>query len=831
MTNLVLQTNVQKKISPHVLSQFPEFYRDYGPGFIHFVEEYYRWMEEEGPLFDARRVLDYKDVDAATSEFLIYFKNKYLPEVQLETESNVRLMVKHSLDLYRSRGTPRAIDLLFRLVFGRGASVYYPWRDLFRLSDGQWVRPTYLEVTPRNDLLKFVNRDIVGMTSGATGFVERVVRKRTPSKIIQLLYVSSLDGDFAVGEQVNLSEEADRFPLSECPKIIGSLTELEVTSGGEGFAEGDVVEIDLGKGLGGTARVQNVESRSGVIDFELYRGGYGYAANSVVLVSQKVLTLANVNIGTPNNEGWFSLFEVVAQNTCTISYTSLVGGTFANNDTVYAYHANNQLKGTGLVLNVVTTNSTAGDLGLYVVSGNLDGTKILGSSNTVNATTSVFTNTTAVGNVIGVSDQVTVTVANTTGDFAVGEVLTSGNALAQVILWSPGMANTGTMTLEERVGGFDAGSILTGETSMITGNVQSVILRLGVINSTGSFSTDPRATLRGMVSNTTAYVSRVSAGTGANVSFSSDLLYGEDVPICNDLVSDYVAINVAATAYGFPANPTANIASIISETLDIDVIEFGKVASIAVLNPGEDYDAAPIVRIYERRTAPARLVDYIVGYANSTAAFNQGEVVTQSATGAQGLIRTSNSTHLVMERLSIYSTFVPTINSTTRIVGTDSGASANAISVQAHRILERNDIRGQEIGLNALIDTRLVSAEGSVTTLQVLDSGYGYEDGEEVTVRGGTTDALARVVLRKQGVGTGYYKRKGGFLSDQKKLYDGDYWQDFSYEVRSSVPFDKYREMLLALLHVAGTKPFGALYHAVVADLDRRAIPSTVTVT
>jgi hypothetical protein len=93
---MAIDPNVQKQISNFIDSQFPRLYQEFGQTFIDFVTAYYEWMETEGPLYDSRRASDYQDIDTTVDEFIVYFKNKYLPNIQLETRSNVELLVKHS---------------------------------------------------------------------------------------------------------------------------------------------------------------------------------------------------------------------------------------------------------------------------------------------------------------------------------------------------------------------------------------------------------------------------------------------------------------------------------------------------------------------------------------------------------------------------------------------------------------------------------------------------------------------------------------------------------------------------------------------------------------
>ena len=110
---------IQKNISNFIESQFPDIYKEEGPIFVEFVKNYYEWLEDKNfnsnsaVTYHSRRILDYKDVDDTVDEFILYFKEKYLKEIQLSTVSQTRQLIKHSLDLYRSKGTERAVDLFF----------------------------------------------------------------------------------------------------------------------------------------------------------------------------------------------------------------------------------------------------------------------------------------------------------------------------------------------------------------------------------------------------------------------------------------------------------------------------------------------------------------------------------------------------------------------------------------------------------------------------------------------------------------------------------------------------------------------------------------------
>jgi hypothetical protein len=129
-----------------------------------------------------------------------------------------------------------------------------------------------------------------------------------------------------------------------------------------------------------------------------------------------------------------------------------------------------------------------------------------------------------------------------------------------------------------------------------------------------------------------------------------------------------------------------------------------------------------------------------------------------------------------------------------------------------------DDANSQYLGLNSIILANTIVGNGSITGMQIVDSGFGFVDGETISFDNENGISTGIAVVKKQGIGQGFYQQKGGFLSDQKKLFDGNYYQEYSYEVRSSIMLNKYSDMLKKVLHVSGTKFFGALLYNSIAN-------------
>lgn len=787
-----LDPRIEEIISSQIASQFPDFYREEGPIFVAFVQKYYEWLESEGQaLYHSRRQLSYRDIDTTIDDFLVFFTRKYLNGIQLETESNVRQLIKHSLDLYRTKGSERSIDLLFRLVFGVGAQVYFPSKDVFKLSSGQWIVPTYLEVVDRGSLDQFLGVQVEGTASGARGFVERIVRKKTPSKYVDVMYLSDVKGVFQAGETVNKSFN----PISEsvCPVVIGSLDSLTVVNGGGGYEVGDIVDLTSVHGYGGKARVTAVTQADGRVSLELVDGGFGYTVNAEILISNAILTLSGM-AGTGGE--YFELFDQITQSTATVEYEG-ANGEFTRGTQVFTYHANNDLRGIAWVADVNAANATHGNLVLSVVSGNVDGGPFYTTANAVTANQSSISWSNAVGNVIATGES-TVLLTGRVGDFQFGETVVQNTTRAVVTAVAGDQ-----LYLTDLSGTFSIGSSLSGELSGATGVVNTVSVAVGV---TGSNNFVAGGYHHAVHNEESLRVVTSSFGSGFSMEIGT-LSDEETVDINTDFLSDYVDVNLDAAAYGFPADPTANLADTLAAALSFDSYEIGQVETVNLLNPGEGYAVPPMIRIYEPAIYGLGRTGYALDFVGASGTFGVGETVSQG--DAKGVVLTSNTTVLTLKRLTVGSSFVPTSNSTTRITGASSGTTANVVGVSA---LSEGAMSVSRTGSDAVFTTQSTTEDGYVESLSVVDSGLGYVDGLQVSFGlDGRDSGVARVSSQTQGTSQGYYKRKGGFLSSTKKLFDGHYYQEFSYDVRSAKAIDDYADMLRQVVHMAGTKMFGTL--------------------
>lgn len=270
--------DLSKTISEYIEQQFPAVYREDGPNLVAFTKAYYEFMENtsESPTTLSRSMFQNRDIDETLDSFLVHFKEKYLSEFPYAKAVDKRFAIKHIMDYYRSKGTPQATELLIRLLFNEEASVYYPGDDILRASHSKYKIPKYIEVTQSARSAGFVENQITGSRSGATAFVEGLVKKRVQGRIIDILYISNIKGSFTTDELVS-----DDGLLTNAPKIIGSLSSMNIVNGGRNNVIGDIFDVNDDTGRQGKIRVTGIENATGRVDFELVDGGSGYTLNDL----------------------------------------------------------------------------------------------------------------------------------------------------------------------------------------------------------------------------------------------------------------------------------------------------------------------------------------------------------------------------------------------------------------------------------------------------------------------------------------------------------------------------------------------------------------------
>ena len=523
-------------LSTLVQDQFPSFYREDGPEFIAFVEAYYEYLEQTGQTLQISRSLPEQfDVDTSTGLFLEQFKQTYLSGIPGQLASDSKLTIKHIYDFYAAKGSARAVELLFRILFDDAASVRYPSEDVLRPSDAKFVRPRYIEVyAPSLTTLRSLEgREIIGATSGAKAFVESIATKLLNNIKVHVLFLSSLQGNFLREEIIAPSDTGIQDNM---PVITGSLSSINITLGGSNNAVGDTFKVSSTSGKQGLARVTSIANSTGLIVYRIndespytniaslatqFSGGYGFSQNTQfteILVNDNHLVVNNViniaqtysNSSLVDNAQFYN-HEFVIQPLERITFLSgqafttvyenwIASSPNAKSPLIKGYNANAQLIGTG-----------------YVVGHNLDGD------------TGTLTISTRTGS-FSYQNELAITKLAANHDFQSNEPIDEENLVSLTL----GSVN-GTLSIGDTIKGANSGA--NGIVNAIVGSVYTV---------NGSFGTFDNLESVYKVGNTSA---------NATIQTSSITTTGANGVISN--VISNTAIAVAAVVGAF--NPGLKI--------------------------------------------------------------------------------------------------------------------------------------------------------------------------------------------------------------------------------------------------------------------------------
>ena len=136
------------------------------------------------------------------------------------------------------------------------------------------------------------------------------------------------------------------------------------------------------------------------------------------------------------------------------------------------------------------------------------------------------------------------------------------------------------------------------------------------------------------------------------------------------------------------------------------------------------------------------------------------------------------------------------------------GVTAVNPTIAAAGLADAHD--GGILGQNAELNP--VHLPGSITDVDINAKGVAYSKFENIGIvnssRVGTVNAIATPIVSGVGVVAGKYLSTKGFLSNDQRLQN-DFYQEFSYVVKSSRGINAYRETVKKLLHPSGTKLFG----------------------
>jgi len=825
---------VTDKISKLVQNQFPDFYKEDGANFLQFMEAYYAWMETTGQMTDAIRNLEsYRDISTTTDTFINYFTDTFLPSVPRDMSADKKLAVKYAKYFNQSRGTFEAYKLLFRAVYGEDIALNLPADQILKVSDGDWRIDRYLVSKYDDATYTLIDKTIVGVESGATAIVEDVIRRTIRGKDIMQILLSNIVGSFYNLEPIRL--ETDTDGTGHVPIVEAGINKITLSSGGGQYQKGDVVSIisnDIGEF--GKVIVTNTVDLNGVLTFTISDGGSGYRASTVDPGSDINIT------GGDGTGASFTIEPDDIDNTFPV-YLRL-NDNIIGDRTLFATNAPRITNADGKLRRMETFANTI-----------------------IGAPRYGFPETTAAGAFQDYHEYAgaILRVANT-AEISVGDDLFGNTSLANAVVTSIVSASAGDSYFKVSAykkfsaseplhlgsnGGANVGSV-TSFTANTFGNhvlniANTYTISLGdelVGASSNAFGTVTEV-IASAASNT--YV-RLSANASSNLStqFASG-------PIREFANNENIRKVGSVTVVGTAKNRTANVETEDVYTRLVDSLVFattavGSVRSLSSVNGGTGYSTTPTVRVFDPDVTNLQIRDYNItlqsddqnwGTGNSFfTTLSASDRLVQTSTGASGYVIASANTGTP---ISVVQYSNGTYETSLRVWQDVRQANFTAFSNNASINLETylgsyiqgtpspdsrtktNDgtatvvsITTQGILGNNAVVTNSIGANGSITGLRVVDSGFSYKDAESITLASSGRNlafaAQGALTLRGAANSEGYYASSRSHISSTRGiLQDGRYYQEYSYEIVSPIALQRYRDIALELAHPSGQALFG----------------------
>lgn len=552
------------------------------------------------PVQNVMQLLDYMDVDQTIDAFFTQFKEAFMRTIpdSLATGLNKRNLLKNIKDLYRAKGTKKGHQLFFRILLNEDADLYYPTKDMLRVSDGTWSDDTILRVYANNDTIRMEN------SSDANG--EIYILMEDGSQILTEDSVSGID---------------DLTKLTGQTITQAAVTDLSILSGGAYFNQGFSV---IGKA---TAVVDSVFqyqlSGETVTEFVLnpgsvdgtFVGGHTISGtdntNENLTIRAKtdtILASADTGAATYQTGQYYSTTDSVtitsdSGNDGSAAIEAVTAGTIEN-----------------IIVDAAGTGYEIGDQ-LVIDNTNTNGAALAGEVSIVNGgfipedgtLTGEFRVTLEDGTTGGpgeiLLEESTFTYDTASGVFNVGETITGGTSDATGVVISVQLDNK-TVVYKAGTGSFTLGETITGATSAKTVRILTNTVDNHVANEEdrGMESTDrfilEGETVRGDTYDGAVIVQEKDTGNG-----------------------DITDVRVTTIGYGYTSLPTITITSSQGTNGSVKAkgTGVGDIASINIINQGAHYTDQESL-LFD--TTSNFLVTRITG------AFTLDETVTGLASGA-----------------------------------------------------------------------------------------------------------------------------------------------------------------------------------------------------
>lgn len=358
-----------------VQRQIPEYIKTNYPYFVEFVKAYYEFLQQT----QQRNLEGYRDIDTTLDEFVTRFKSELSENVPVALSKDKRTLLRNIREFYLSRGSEASFKFLFKVLFEKEATLFYPSTQILRASDGRWIQENSIfvkVVNPNQTLFPLIGKFVTVNTGTRVLeiYVSNVVEYK--SDVYELSILNTESNQFiGVGNTVIYYDGATKYVSN----VLKSPVKLSVYKKGKGFKLGDIFSLKTDLGDGCLIKVTSVDSDGGIKGVSLIKFGLDYETkfwsylvpgqlqgleyiqpttlweNGTILDSRKITSSTKELISGGTNAGKYRVTIFVLAN-----HNLQTGGKI----TITTTSGPSQINGTFVVESVPTTNTFT-----YVMSG------------------------------------------------------------------------------------------------------------------------------------------------------------------------------------------------------------------------------------------------------------------------------------------------------------------------------------------------------------------------------------------------------------------------------------------------------------------------------
>jgi len=726
----------------------------------------------KNPMFASRSLLKNIDLNTSTTTYIDLFFKQFLTDFDFNLEADKAHIIKHIVDVYRSKGSNISFDFLFKTLYNEQNLIYYtPKEDIFKLSSGQWVSNKLLRIESDDPLIYFEGRTITGKKSLSTAIVDRVDRFALGNLVVTELFLINPQGNFVIGETIKTNTVDDVYGEGV---VRGVMTDVDIVNPGTDYVVGDILTITGGGGIEATAKVSEIAS--GILtDFEILDGGDAYTLESELTVNNfgtrgsgfagRITEIQDAYTFHFNNDYIFNhaatfldafAYGMSGDPSCNIScrlidalgFLKLNAGPISSIKTLVIGTGYESEPSISVIENQVLNFSD--DSGVKILNLNPDPDD--------------FIFTTAITGFFDASERIYSEDGNKVGTFF-GLVLDENNT-----------SNPSRMRVKnlEYLGVYGLGANdLTLDNSNYLNPDNPTIYDLRIVTG-GKFGNGYNnfQFRRGLQAN------------DKNIDDANNYTDIEYTDEYTDMTADFQTLK-----FNIDTISKVNTDAIVTTTY-----KHGLETGLSVNISGADDD------FYNGTHEIVVINNYSFKYTVDSLATTP---VTGNLYYDEGMVIkfTTPYNHDPTDRFLLSAV---DFESNEVIIGYNSGARA---TVNTGAAFSPNINKGSNAVVRGRSDE---NQSGAIADIEITNFGIGYSTSPSISATEiGAGNAVLTARIGAMADSPGKYFDENGFLSYNKKIFDGYYYQDYSYVLKNKIQFNEYEQVLKRLIHPAGTKMFG----------------------